>query len=207
MKKFIVFLLIATNVATLAAFGLYYRNSQAQEAVDTPIAPVVMDQKSQVSLPVDAVKISECIPFMGEHWAEPRDLPLGPYYVVHNSKVVALEYMFSPDKIPGEQASKMSAKEITDYMTKNKLTLADLLKANNFQLPLKGKNYTFLTLDWNSPHSGITVPHMDLHAYFIDEAEARTICPDAQLQDVYSPEVMDNIKKYKIPFPGLDNNK
>ena len=32
------------------------------------------------SLPDSVVKISPVVPEMGEHWANPKDLPLGPIY-------------------------------------------------------------------------------------------------------------------------------
>ena len=34
------------------------------------------------SLPDNVVKISPVVPEMGEHWANPKDLPLGPIYGV-----------------------------------------------------------------------------------------------------------------------------
>ena len=42
----------------------------------------------------DAEAISPHIPQMGEHWAEPANLPLGPIYCVIEGHVVCVEYMF-----------------------------------------------------------------------------------------------------------------
>ena len=42
----------------------------------------------------DAAAISPHIPQMGEHWAEPANLPLGPIYCVIEGHVVCVEYMF-----------------------------------------------------------------------------------------------------------------
>ncbi|TVR08699.1 MAG: hypothetical protein EA385_09355 [Salinarimonadaceae bacterium] len=42
----------------------------------------------------NAVAISPHVPNMGEHWAEPANLPLGPIYCVIDGRVVCVEYMF-----------------------------------------------------------------------------------------------------------------
>src|SRR4051812_38737338 len=46
-------------------------------------------------LPSGTVKVSGVVPGMGEHWANPKDLPLGPIYCVHKGKVICIEYMIS----------------------------------------------------------------------------------------------------------------
>ncbi|WP_432261905.1 hypothetical protein [Cupriavidus sp. TMH.W2] len=45
------------------------------------------------SLPKNVVQISPVIPGMGEHWADPKDLPLGPIYGVSEGRVIFLEFM------------------------------------------------------------------------------------------------------------------
>lgn len=42
----------------------------------------------------DAIAISPHVPHMGEHWANPANLPLGPIYCVIDGHVVCVEYMF-----------------------------------------------------------------------------------------------------------------
>ena len=39
-------------------------------------------------LPAGTIKVSPPVPGMGEHWANPRNLPLGPIYCVTNGKVI-----------------------------------------------------------------------------------------------------------------------
>jgi hypothetical protein len=203
MKKFIIPVLILLNVSALAGIYYYFNNKTQNPVMQVDKASVTPETETpMVTLPDDAVKVSECIPFMGEHWVQPSKLPLGPYYVVYKGKVTALEYMFTPDKIPGEKGAKMSEAEAMDFMKKNNLTLADLVKTFDLHLPLQNQKYQFLSIEWNAPHSGITTPHIDTHAYLISEEETKLICPDATIESVYSQEVMDNVKKYKIPFPG-----
>ena len=50
-----------------------------------------------LALPADAVKLTDVIPQMGEHWANPAQLPLGPIYNVYKGEVIGLEYMWSED--------------------------------------------------------------------------------------------------------------
>src|SRR5438309_1120611 len=44
-------------------------------------------------IPKDALLVSPCIVDMGEHWANPRNLPVGPIYGVYNGKPVFSEIM------------------------------------------------------------------------------------------------------------------
>jgi hypothetical protein len=202
MKNILLWILIATNIlSVMAIVVLYSSDKDGKMNRDTTVLPSI--SPARLPLPTDAVKISECIPFMGEHWVQPSKLPVGPIYAFYNGKVTAIEYMFTPDKIPGEKAAKMSQKDADDFIRKNNLSLADLVNANKFDLDLPESPYTFLTLDWSSPHSGLAAPHYDLHAYLIPKSERDAICPEAKLEEVYSTEVMDNIQKYKIPFPSV----
>ena len=43
--------------------------------------------------PPGVVRISECVPLMGEHWARPADLPLGPIYTVDAGRLTSIEFM------------------------------------------------------------------------------------------------------------------
>ena len=49
------------------------------------------------SLPKDVIQLSGVVPGMGEHWANPAHLPLGPIYGVSNGKVIFLEFMIDQD--------------------------------------------------------------------------------------------------------------
>lgn len=61
-------------------------------------APVAADGLAHLpmlsDIAPDAVAISPHVPQMGEHWAEPANLPLGPIYCVIDGRVVCVEYMF-----------------------------------------------------------------------------------------------------------------
>ena len=49
-----------------------------------------------LTLPEGAIQLSPALPAMGEHWARPQDLPLGPIYMVWQGDVIGIEYMFDP---------------------------------------------------------------------------------------------------------------
>lgn len=38
------------------------------------------------TLPKDVIQLSGVVPTMGEHWANPADMPIGPIYGVSNGK-------------------------------------------------------------------------------------------------------------------------
>jgi hypothetical protein len=64
-------------------------------AVATPAAADGLSHLPRVSdIAPDAVAISPHVPHMGEHWANPANLPLGPVYCVIDGHVVCVEYMF-----------------------------------------------------------------------------------------------------------------
>jgi hypothetical protein len=54
----------------------------------------------KVTLPEDAQKLSDLVPSMGEHWANPKNLPIGPIYLVHDGEVIGMEYMFTFRHLP-----------------------------------------------------------------------------------------------------------
>jgi hypothetical protein len=104
-------------------------------------------------IPADAVKLSPCIATMGEHWANPKDLPMGPIYGVWQGKPVFTEIM-------------VSVKQLQDGFS-----YADI-----HALP----GYTIDHIDFKyepNGHAGFTVPHYDLHAYYVSPAAQAAICP------------------------------
>src|SRR5918998_1043300 len=53
--------------------------------------------RSASILPKDPVKVSGVVPRMGEHWANPKDLPLGPIYCVIQRRIVCAEFMIAQE--------------------------------------------------------------------------------------------------------------
>ncbi len=105
-------------------------------------------------IPADAILVSPCIATMGEHWANPKKLPIGPIYGVWKGKPVFTEIM---------------------------VTVAQLEKGFSYANVRALPGYTIDHVDFKyEPHGhpGLPVPHYDLHAYYVSPAVQATICPD-----------------------------
>jgi hypothetical protein len=99
-------------------------------------------------------KVSPCIPKMGEHWANKKDLPFGPWFNVFNGKLIAIEYAISIDDF-------VAGKEF-----------------NNATFRYEGRPLAIDHVDIGfQPHGhpGFMVPHYDLHFYLVSDAEDSAI--------------------------------
>jgi hypothetical protein len=105
-------------------------------------------------LPDGTVKVSGVVPGMGEHWANPKDLPLGPLYCVYKGKVVCLEYMISQ----ADFAAGKSWPELTG--------LKNLPPINHIHVGFEAKG-----------HEGYEIPHYDIHIYFASPEAMKSIKP------------------------------
>ncbi len=121
----------------------------------TSVAADEFDKLPSVSiLPKGTVKVSGVVPGMGEHWANPKDLPLGPIYCVYKGKVVCLEYMISQ----ADFAAGKSWPELTG--------LKNLPPINHINMGFEPKG-----------HEGYEVPHYDMHIYFASPEAMKSIKP------------------------------
>ncbi len=105
-------------------------------------------------IPKDALMVSPCVATMGQHWASPKNLPLGPIYGVWHGKPVFTEIMVSVKQL------------------QSGFSYADI-----HALP----GYTIDHIDFEFEphgHEGFPVPHYDLHAYYVSQAVEKTICPN-----------------------------
>ncbi len=136
MKK----LLLVAAVCGVTAPALAQSGYDALPGVDT--------------LPKDVIQVSPTVPAMGEHWANPATLPLGPIYCVHNGKIVCLEFMISQeDFAAGKSWPVLAGKE-------------GLVPVNHTSIGFEPQG-----------HEGFTVPHYDIHMFFISPEEVAKIQP------------------------------
>lgn len=196
MKKALIAVLIVTNILTAGAVVYLANPAQTKQAEVIPV-----QENKSLTLPSDAVKISECIPTEGEHYIQPDKVPHGPIYLVNQGRVVGLEYMFLSEEVPGEKEAKMSGADAMNMIQKNNLSLADLVMVHDFEFDVMKANVVSFGMNWSSPHVGYDKPHFDIHMFLVDKKEMKSICPDAKLENVYSPTVLENVQKYHIPFP------
>jgi hypothetical protein len=104
------------------------------------------------ALPAGVVQVSPYVPGMGEHWANPTNLPFGPIYCVVDGHITCMEYM-------------ISQKDFADGVSHNRL------------VPwFDGKrqpavDHIDIGFEPNG-HQGYEIPHYDIHMYFLSP-EAR----------------------------------
>ena len=117
-------------------------------------------------IPADAVLVSPCIAGMGEHWANPKNLPLGPIYGTYQGKVVFSEIMVSRKDFAAG----------TSYV--------DLLKA------LPGYKIDHVDIEYLPyGHAGYNVPHYDVHGYYVPHSVHKAFCPNGP-KAVYGAKVV-----------------
>ena len=96
-------------------------------------------------LPEGTIQLSPTVPGMGEHWANPKDMPLGPIYCVHERKIVCLEFMISQQHLQaGKSWPEMSG-------------LKNLPPVDHVNMGFEPHG-----------HEGYEIPHYDMHIYFVD---------------------------------------
>jgi hypothetical protein len=94
------------------------------------------------------------IPAMGEHWANPADLPTGPIYGVYKGKLVFIEYMIS-------QQDFNDGKSFNNLQGMKGVPSPAIVQSDLGFMP--------------EGHPGFEVPHYDLHYYFISDEEQQQI--------------------------------
>ena len=125
-------------------------------AADTASAGSLKAELSRLpgteALPAGVVQVSPYVPGMGEHWANPANLPFGPIYCVVQGHITCMEYM-------------ISQKDFAEGVSHNKL------------VPWFGGkrqpaiNHVDIGFEPNG-HQGYEIPHYDIHMYFLSP-EAR----------------------------------
>lgn len=110
-------------------------------------------------IPADALLVSPCVKGMGEHWANPKDLPFGPIYGVYDGKPVFSEVMI-------DKRSFAAGK-----------TYDEVLK------PLPGYKIDHVDIEYVPyGHAGYPIPHYDVHAYYVAHATHTAFCPGGETE-------------------------
>lgn len=103
-------------------------------------------------IPQNAVRLSPCVQTMGEHWAALKNMPLGPIYGVYQGKPVFTEIMVSQKQLD-HGFSYDNIRALPGYH----------IDHVNFEFEPHG-------------HPGFTVPHYDVHAYYVAPEVEAQIC-------------------------------
>ncbi len=125
------------------------------QAAPTPEQMQAMAEKAaQLGLPEGVIQGSPCVPTMGEHWADPKNMPLGPIYGVVGDEVVFVELM------PAQAY------------------FADGQSWDEVLVPPAGQTVNHVDFTYlPEGHPGYEVPHYDIHAYFVSHSEHMAFCP------------------------------
>jgi hypothetical protein len=108
-------------------------------------------------MPADAVMVSPCVRAMGNHWANPKNLPFGPIYGTYNGRPVFTEIMIDKKDFAAGRSYD------------------DALK------PLPGYRIDHVDVDYVPyGHAGYPIPHYDIHAYYVPHAVHETYCPNGE---------------------------
>lgn len=200
--KVLIIVLSVIIVTLIAGLVFTYQKYQSATLEQMASATLLAEERRLPTLPMGAVKLSECIPHEGEHWVVPKDLPYGPFYSTYNGKVISTEYMFTEDSIPGKEGVNMSFDEVVTFMNHTNLSFSDLVKNSFFGFDLFDHRYKSFDIHWSAPHAGFDTPHIDVHFFLVDKSELENICPDAKIENVYSEEILKAVDEHNIPFPG-----
>lgn len=108
-------------------------------------------------IPADALMVSPCISAMGEHWANPKNLPFGPIYGVYGGKPVFSEVMI-------DKKAFASGKSYVETLK-----------------PLPGYSIDHVDIEYVPyGHAGYPIPHYDVHAYYVSHAVHSAYCRNGQ---------------------------
>ncbi|MEE9201775.1 MAG: hypothetical protein V3U31_01090 [Dehalococcoidia bacterium] len=126
------------------------------QAVPSPVATTAP------ITPWDAIKVTDVIPAMGEHWIVPGGWPWGPTYMMYNRKLIGVEFEFNHDVMRG---SKMVTPE-------GELFIYDL------GLIQVGHTLDHMNIEYlPSGHEGMGFWHFAIHMYNITPQERGQVLP------------------------------
>ena len=109
--------------------------------------------KHPAGIPADALPVLGCIPTMGFHYANPKDLPFGPIYGWYNGQVTFTEIM------------------VDQKLFESGKSWSNVLK------PLPGHTIDHVDV-WFEVHGhpGYPIPHYDIHAWYIPASQYMYFC-------------------------------
>lgn len=147
-------------IIIIAVLG-YLLVTQPTTTENPPIENEDIAQASppELTLPADAQKLSECIPNMGIHYANPADLPFGPIYLVDNDEVVGIDYMINENELE-----------------ENLIEIGDAKMGPTISMPSLDGIYDHIELTYLEGIEGYEGPHYAVHLYVVSEEEQANLC-------------------------------
>ena len=99
---------------------------------------------------------------MGEHWANPSQLPLGPIYLVDKGEVIGIEYMWTEDMMQELSIPTPAGPEELSVLVPLPIGVT-----------VDHADVAFM----HHGHEGFEVPHWDIHLYFTTHEGHMAITP------------------------------
>ena len=144
-----------TRIAAVVAFAGLLTAMAPPVAAQGDMPPLPPQPKVHpAGIPEDAMMVSPSVSGMGEHWANLKNLPLGPIYGTWEGKPVFTEIMVTVKQL-NEGFAYQNIRALPGYA----------IDHVDFRYEPHG-------------HAGMPVPHYDLHAYYVSAAVQKTICPN-----------------------------
>lgn len=145
MERIVTFL-AAAGLFALSTGIVFAHESKATGVAASPAAG--LEHLPAVDrLPDGVIQVSPFIPGMGEHWADPKNLPFGPIYCVMDGRVTCMEYMISQ----------------ADFAAGKSFELLRPWFDGAGQPAIDHMEFGFM----ETGHEGYEVPHYDVHMYFV----------------------------------------
>ncbi|MGZ3498534.1 MAG: hypothetical protein ACXWNK_11790 [Vulcanimicrobiaceae bacterium] len=142
-------LLVAGILSMLSAAGAAAQSGQPQLPPQPNARPVWA--------PAGALLVSPCVAGMGSHWANPKDLPLGPIYGEYQGKAVFSEVMIDQKAFAQGKSWEQQLKPLPGY------------KIDHVDIDLVPYG-----------HAGYPIPHYDIHAYYVPHEIHAKFCPNGE---------------------------
>lgn len=141
-------------------FGGYVLSTISPINKPEKVVDVAQTEKNEVVLPPDAVRIQACSDHRGTLYVRPQDIPIGPVYMVHDGKVIGIEFMLNQNEfLSGKSYKYLSALNITiDHVNTGLLSQG---------------------------HAGYPLPHYHIDMYTVSrEVEDSIVCTDPATKTV-----------------------
>lgn len=150
--------MIQRAVLSFCALAVFALGSAAYAGAQSPDGMPGLPPQPKVhpaGIPKDAVMLSPCVFTMGEHWANPKNLPIGPIYGTYKGKPVFTEVMI-------DQKDFAAGKSFDETLK-----------------PLPGYKIDHVDVDFEPKgHPGYPIPHFDVHAFYVPHAVHMQFCPE-----------------------------
>jgi hypothetical protein len=161
MRMFLARVFVVIGATCVLGVGSALAQTAPAPAMPPGMTPEIMQMMKTLGkmnpkgLPRGLVPESGCMPAMGYHYAKGSDFPFGPIYGYYEGKPTFTEFM-------------PSVKQFTAGFDVNEIK------------PLPGYKIDHIDIWYEkNGHPGMTVPHYDIHAWYVPHSEHMKFCKNS----------------------------